>query len=82
MLKNWQDHCVSNPYRKTKYQELVDETISQYLVHLAIKWAYDINKHVPVYAIVLEPAHTKLVPFYQNLGFECLEKESWMFLKL
>ena len=73
---------TSLPYRKTAFTELKGYKISQFLMGSVLKIAHQVNNHVPVHYIALQPAHEKLERYYTDLGFTRLHHKEWMFLKI
>ena len=71
---------VSAPFRRIAHIGLGGKKISEYLVNFSISVALQMTE--PVHYVALEPAHDKLVPFYQSLGFEGMDKTPWMYLAL
>jgi hypothetical protein len=73
---------TSVPYRTRIFAELDDKKISEYLLEVIGQMAREINTHVPIHYIALQPAHEKLEQFYSDLGFTRLRHKEWMFLKI
>jgi len=73
---------TSLPYRNTVFTELNGCKISQSLIGSAMKIAREVNKHVPIHYLALQPAHEKLERYYTDLGFTHLHHREWMFLKI
>jgi hypothetical protein len=73
---------TSLPYRKLAYPELNDCKISHFLIGSALQIAQQVNAHIPIHYLALQPAHEKLERFYADLGFTRLHRKEWMFLKI
>ena len=71
----------SVPYRTQIFTELNGKKISEYLLEVTGQMAREINTHVPIHYLALQPAHEKLERFYADLGFTRLRHKEWMFLK-
>ena len=74
---------VSSEYRSQKYQFLEDNTVSEYLILLALHVANEIKDKAGMKYLVLYPdkLNEKLIKRYKKIGFTQLNKE-WMFIKL
>jgi len=60
-------------------QLAVDKTFSgkgygKVLLVKALQHCYEINKHLPSYAIVVDVLHDSLISFYENYGFKYLDR--------
>ena len=73
---------TSVPHRNERFTELDGKKISEYLLDVTGQIARNINTHVPVHYLALQPAHEKLERLYTNLGFTRLRHKEWMFLKV
>jgi len=73
---------TSMPYRKMTFTELNGLRISKYLIGSALQIAQQVNAHIPIHYLALQPAHEKLERYYADLGFTRLHHKEWMFLKI
>ncbi len=73
---------TSLPYRKTQYAELDHRKVSEHLLDVAVIIAREVDTRLPVNYIALQPAHDKLVNFYQMFEFKRLHLKDWMFLRI
>ena len=70
------------PYRGTCFEELGNMKASEYLIDYAINLATQVNADIPFRYLALQPAHDKLLPLYNSLGFVPLDKTGWLFFKV
>ena len=71
----------SLPYRNQTFTEL-NGKISVHLIERAIQIAREVNTHVPIHYLALQPAHEKLEAMYAELDFKSLHHKDWMVLKI
>lgn len=63
--------------------DILDNTkTSHYLVEFAIETAKELQEIVGLRYLVLLPDNDRLQAIYKEMGFNKLNKQNWMFLKL
>ena len=73
---------VNNLYRGKKLVILEDTKTSNYLIEFAIEVAKELQEIVGLRYLVLLPDNDKLQSIYKDMGFQKLNKQNWMFIKL
>ncbi|CAA6817176.1 MAG: Unknown protein [uncultured Sulfurovum sp.] len=73
---------VNNPYRGVELDFLDNTKTSNYLVEFAIEIATELQENVGLRYLVLLPDNDRLQAIYKEMGFNKLNRENWMFLKL
>lgn len=79
------DYIYIRPQDRKKIFEIAEVgqiKLSRLLIDFAIKCTLEVKSIVGVDILILEPADTKLIAVYEELGFTQIRKSSWMHLKV